>query len=384
MRRRANDGDVFKGAFTIAVIAGVPVRVHWTFLILLAWVFGAGLFRGESLVDSLVPLAFVVCIFACIVAHEFGHILVARSLGIRTRDVMLLPIGGVASLERMPEKPWHELAIAVAGPLVNIIIALALVPGVLWSGGVETLTTVRDDASGGGFIVTLAAVNVWLVVFNMIPAFPMDGGRVLRAILAMFTDRLTATRAAAMVAQVIAVGMALVGIFAGHLLLIILALFVFLGAGAEAAGTQAQEHLRGLPVSAVMVRSFRVLGEGEPLQVAVDELLANSQADFPVTRDGSVRSPVVGLLTRGDLVRALAERGPGAPVRDAMRAPCPPARADDSAWQAGQLLRGGSCPLIPVVEDGVLVGLLTGENFSEAILVRGALAQNRSTNKPVG
>jgi CBS domain-containing protein len=282
----------------------------------------------------------------------------------------------VASLERMPDKPWQELLVALAGPLVNVVIALALLPGILWPLSTETLTTLAQPTSSPrAFLASVAAVNVWLVLFNLIPAFPMDGGRVLRAILAMFTDRVAATRAAAAVGQGIAVVMAILGIFAGLPLLLILAIFVFLGAGAESAGTQATELLRGLRVSEVMVRSFRALDESDTLATAVGELLANSQTDFPVTRSGSDRSPVVGLLTRSDLIRSLAEKGPSATVREAMREPCPAASPSDSAQSAFDRLRAGTCPVIPVVDDGTLVGLLTFDNISEAIMVRNALGR---------
>ncbi|MFN7020163.1 MAG: site-2 protease family protein [Phycisphaerales bacterium] len=368
---------MFKGSLTIVTISGVPVRVHWTFLILLAWVFGTGFVQGGTVADGLRMVGLIGAVFACVVAHEFGHILAARSFGIRTRDVTLLPIGGVASLEKLPERPWQELVVALAGPLVNVVIVLALLPGMLWPGGLDSLMNVGREWRGLGrdFVTSLAVINVWLVVFNMIPAFPMDGGRVLRAVLAMFMGRVEATRAAATIGQALAVGFALFGIFAGLPMLLVLALFVFLGAGAEAAGTEAQEMLRGVPVSAVMLREFRVLGETDTLRTAVDELLANSQADFPVTRDGTPETEVVGLLTRADLVRVLAERGPSAPVSVAMRASCAAVGPDLPAQRALEALRGGECPMIPVVLGGRLVGLVNAENISEAIMVRSALGR---------
>ncbi len=369
---------VFRGSFKIATIAGVPVRIHWTFFILLAWAFGSGFAGGGSWAGGLSTLALVAAVFACVVAHEFGHILAARAFGVRTRDVTLLPIGGVAALERIPEKPWQELVVAVAGPLVNVVIAGALLPGLLWGNEAGFLSVFAGPADGGQkFIASLAAINIWLVLFNMIPAFPMDGGRVLRAVLAMFTDRVSATRAAARVGQVIAALMALLGILQGWPMLLVLAIFVFLGAGAESAGTEADERLRGVAVDAVMVRDFRVLAETDSLQTAVDALLALSQSDFPVTRDGSGAAPIVGLLTRADLVQGLARHGAAATVRDAMREPCAPMRPRDPAARALKELHAARCPLIPVVENGAIVGLLTPDNVAEAIMIRGALAQQR-------
>lgn len=369
---------MLRGGFTIAVISGVPVRMHWTFLILLAWVFGSRLLNGGSVADALMAMVLILAVFACIVAHEFGHILSARAFGIRTRDVLLLPIGGIASLERLPEKPWQELVVAVAGPLVNVVIAAALLPGLLWRANGGLLAALLNPADPGqGFVASLAAINVWLILFNMIPAFPMDGGRVLRALLAMGTSRITATRIAARVGQTLAVLMAILGLTAGLPMLLVLAIFVFLGAGAEAAGTEADELLRELRVSSIMLREFRILAEADTLQTVVDALLAQSQPDFPVTTDGTPSSPLVGLLARNDLIRGLSRDGPSGLVRASMRAPCPPLHPNHAARDAINALRSTDCPIIPVLDHGHLVGLITQDNLSEAMMVRGALRSAR-------
>lgn len=369
---------MFRRSLTIAVIAGIPVRIHWTFLILLAWVFGSTLFAGGTIESAFASLVFVLAVFACVVAHEFGHIFAARAFGVRTRDVTLLPIGGVASLERMPDKPWQELVVAIAGPLVNVVIALLILPFLLWQNRLDAVAGIEQPANFfHDFLASLAAINVWLLVFNLLPAFPMDGGRILRSLLAMFMDHLRATRIAAGVGQVLAVGMALVGIFAGVPLLLIVALFVFLGAGMEASGAQARDLLRNIPVASVMLREFRVLSENHTLQDAVDELLANSQQDFPVTPDGLTESPVTGVLTRDDLVRALSQLGPMAPVRAAMSPACPPVSELDAAERCYDDLRSGKCALIPVVRGSRLVGLLNVDNIAEALLVRSAMHRRR-------
>ncbi len=372
---------MFKGAFTLVTISGVPVRIHWTFFLLLAWAFGTSAFgRGAggaggavNINAGLLSLAFVAALFACVVAHEFGHILAARSFGIRTRDVTLLPIGGVAALERLPEKPWQELVVALAGPLVNVVIALALVPGLLLSFDFQSLQSIPQPGNTArGFAVALAAVNVWLLLFNLIPAFPMDGGRVLRALLAMVTDRVRATNIAARIGQLLAVGMAAFGLLNGRPMLLVLAAFIFFGAGAEAAGVRIRERLRGLRIADAMLRSFRVLSESLPLGAAATELLASPQFDVPVTRDGTTHAPIVGILTGADLAKALAERGPDATVRDVMRAPRPSMRPDDSAWQAAAEFQRGDCPLVPVVDNDTLVGIVTPESLSAAINARTA------------
>ncbi len=361
------------GSFTVARIAGIPIRVHWTFLVLLLWILVTGLLQGGTLASGMTSAAFMLCVFLCVVLHELGHALVARNYGVRTRDITLLPIGGIASLERIPEKPSQELAIAVAGPLVNVVIAAILLTGLAGSEGLKALLAV--DTPGfhlGHFLASLAAVNVWLVLFNLIPAFPMDGGRVLRALLAGRLGHRRATRVAATIGQGVAVVMAGVGLFASPMLILI-ALFVWIAAAGELQETESRSALHGLPVSAGMQRRFQVLAVVDTLQAAADELLAGAQHDFPVTATGSAAEPVVGVLTRADLVKALAGRGLDAQVRDVMRASCPVVEDSESLEQAVEVMRAQDCPLVPVTHDGRLVGLVTLENIAELVAIRSAM-----------
>lgn len=213
-------------AWNIGTVGGIKLRVHWTFFLLPIWIYVSSIVGGSGLSAAMISVLFVFAIFGCVVLHELGHAFAARQFGIATRDITLLPIGGVAALERMPRHPLQELWIAVAGPLVNVVIAAILITAI-WLTSVSGVSTVTR------FFGQLALANIVLVLFNMIPAFPMDGGRVLRSILAMFMTYSAATNAAATVGQVCAVGLGLVGIISGQLLLLLVAGFVFLAARAE-------------------------------------------------------------------------------------------------------------------------------------------------------
>lgn len=369
----------------IGSIAGIGIFVHWTFLLLIAFIFFANYSPQTGLTHALVAVGLVLAIFACVVLHELGHALTALHYGIRTRDITLLPIGGVASLERIPENPKQELWITVNGPLVNVLIAAVLF-AILWGTGTlqeevarmaEASRTAPRDAPlpAPGFLTTLMSINIFLVIFNLLPAFPMDGGRILRATLAFFLDYPTATRIAARVGQFMAILFAAVGLFWNPFLLII-AIFVFLGAEAESQAAAMRSAFRGLRVRDGMMTHFRVLRPDDPLRRAADELLAGSQQDFPVVDGGDgtgVPERVVGMLPRSALIRALASGGLTAPVAEAMLRECPVAQEGDPIDQVYQRMRELGCGAIPVVRNGQLVGLLSMENVSEMIMIRSAL-----------
>ena len=282
-------------------VAGIQLRIHITFLLLIAWLaFGYYAQGGSAVAASRV--IFVLLLFLCVVLHEFGHAFAAKAFGINTPDITLLPIGGVARLERMPEEPVQELIIAVAGPLVNVVIAL----GLFVVGGAQGLLN-RSTVEGGGLIAQLLTINIMLVLFNLLPAFPMDGGRVLRALLATRMSYARATQVAATVGQGFAFIFGFLGLFWLNPFLMFIALFVYIGASQEAALAQMKDVSRRFPVSSAMVREFRTLTENASLQEAVDALLATSQHDFPVVDE---TGSVAGLLTRHDLIAALRKNDP--------------------------------------------------------------------------
>jgi Zn-dependent protease/CBS domain-containing protein len=347
-------------------IAGIDVFVHATFLFLLAWVALSDYLSGGSAAAAANGVAVILAVFGVVVLHELGHALAARRFGIATRDITLLPIGGVSRLERMPEDPWQELRVALAGPAVNVVLAAALY-GVMRALGISPFGSV--SMMGGGFLARLLWVNVSLALFNLLPAFPMDGGRVLRAVLALRVDRVRATEIAARMGQALALLLGFAGLFFNPFLVFI-AFFVWMGATQEAATTQLQAALDGIPVGRVMVRDVRVLTPQDPLSRAVEMVLAGFQQDFPVVDpDGRL----VGVLTREDLLRAFSVREPDARVAEAMRRDFVTADESDLLSTALARLRDCRCRTLPVTNRGRLVGVLTMDNLGEFLLVQNAL-----------
>ena len=359
-----------KWSTRIGTFAGIDVYVHATFLILIAWLGLAYWQTEESVGAALAGVAFVLALFGCVVLHEFGHALTARQFGIRTRDITLLPIGGIARLERMPDDPRQELWVALAGPAVNVVIAAGLFVVLRATDTLAPLATM--DVTEGGFLERLMILNAFLATFNMLPAFPMDGGRVLRALLATRLDYTRATQLAATIGQGMAFVFGLVGLFSNPFLIFI-ALFVWIGAGQEAAMTQMKSALGGLPLERAMMTDFRTLSPDDSLARAVELLLAGPQQDFPVV-DGHA---VVGILTRADLLKALARQERGSPVADVMRRDFLVADASDMIDVVFERLQGHDCHTIPVVRRGSLIGLLTMDNVGEFLSVQAAVGKHQ-------
>jgi stage IV sporulation protein FB len=356
-------------------IAGIQLRIHITFLLLIAWLAFAYYSQGGS-AAAINGVLVILLLFLCVVLHEFGHALAAKAFGINTPDITLLPIGGVARLERIPEEPKQELIIAAAGPAVTAIIALCLFVVIVSRGGAQ-LTSVQD----GDLVMSLFKINVWLLLFNLIPAFPMDGGRVLRALLATRMSYARATQVAATVGQSFAFFFGIIGLFGipgifnPNPFLIFIAFFVYIGASQEAALAQMRDVSRRFPVSSAMVREFRSLPESATLEEAVDALLATSQHDFPVLDEAG---NVAGILTRHDLIAALRKNDPTIRVGDVMRRDIPTVTTGTRFEEAFRIMQECNCPAVPVL-DGMkrLVGLLTPENVSELMMVQSALPWRR-------
>jgi Zn-dependent protease/CBS domain-containing protein len=355
-------------SLNIGTIAGTAVRVHVTFLLFLGWIFGASWVAGGP-EAAWQALAFLVLLFACVVAHEFGHIFTARAFGVSTPDVTLLPIGGVARLERIPEAPYEEFLVAIAGPLVNVAITIALIAVAGAQVNIGDLYAVESpDAS---MIDRLAAVNMFLAVFNMIPAFPMDGGRVLRALLAARLGYVRATKVAAFIGQGVAFALGVIGVFSNPMLIFI-AIFVYLAASSEAHAVALRAMSRGLPVSAAMTTHFATLTPAARLEDAAQVLLRTSQTDFAVI-DAAAGKPV-GMLGRDDLMRALKQLGPEARVIDAMTTGVPTIGQRRRLEEAFRLLQESSAPAVAVVDDsGRLVGLVTSETASQMLTLKKSL-----------
>lgn len=365
-------------SWKLGEVRGIGVYVHATFLILIAFVVVSHWSAGHSPGKTLEGVGFVLAAFGCVVLHEFGHALMAARYGIKTRDITLLPIGGVARLERMPEEPLQELWVALAGPAVNVAIAAAILA---WLGLTTSLGPPGDlGVTSGPLLERLVAVNVGLVVFNMLPAFPMDGGRVLRALLATRLDYAHATQIAASVGQAMALLFALVGFFTNPVLIFV-AFFVWIGAAQEASLVAMKAALGGIPVRRAMMTDFRTLRAGDTLQRAIDLVLAGPQQDFPVVGDAGVE----GVLVSRDLMAALQRSGPDAPVGEAMRRDFLTLEANEMLDAAlARVHAAESCPTAPVVHRGALVGLLTEDNVGEFLLIMSALGDRRAAGTPRG
>jgi len=346
-------------------VAGIRVQVHFTFVIFTAWIVLSGLIAGKSQQVVLANTAFMLGLFACVVFHEFGHALTAKHYGIRTKDITLLPIGGVARLERMPEDPRQELWVALAGPAVNVVIVAAIWIWFMVTRGGPNLAGI--DLASGTFLERILLVNISLVVFNMLPAFPMDGGRVVRALLATRMEYTRATQVAASLGQSMALLFGLVGFFFNPLLMFI-ALFVWIGAAQEASMVQMKSALGGIPVSAAMMTTFQTVGPDDSLEHVTQLVLSGSQQDFPVL-DGE---RVVGVITRDGLMKGLALQDRPL-VRYVMQRDIALANASDMLEGALQGLQASACHTLPVLSNNRLVGLLTTENLGEFLMIKTAL-----------
>lgn len=338
-----------KWSWKVGKLAGIEIQIHFTFLILIGWLALSQWIRERSMSATLEVVAFVLAIFGCVLLHELGHAITARRYGIETRDVTLLPIGGVARLERMPSEPKQELWVALAGPAVNLVIAAVLYLGLAATSGVRSNTF---SATEGSFVYRLMMVNVGLIVFNMLPAFPMDGGRVLRAVLASNIGYARATNIAAGVGQAMAFLFGFLGLF-GNPFLLFIALFVWIGATQEASMTQMKAALEGIPIDRAMVTNFRSLSPSDPLGEAVKLILAGSQHDFPVEQEGEV----IGVLTHNQLLKALAQGGLNLSVGEVMQRKVPIVDVSETLEDGLTKLQECECHTLPVTCRGQLVGL---------------------------
>ena len=353
-------------------VFGVPVRFHFTFLLLLVFLLFIGVGQRQSGAST---VAYILALFASVLLHEIGHALVSRYYGIRTVEIVMYPIGGVSRPER-PPKPHEEWPIALSGPLVNLLIAAVLGGWVYFHSGLVGLEKLVEPTDAN-LIERIAFGNLLLFLFNLLPAYPMDGGRVLRGLLALRMPEDRATRAAAGAGQALAMAMGLAGLLWGNFILMFVALFVYLGAMQEGVAARGRLFTAGFPVRAAMVTDFRTLQHGDSIRNAGDLLLSTSQHDFPVMHGNSV----VGLLTRSALMRAMMAEGPESYVAGAMNRDFPRHKPDLPLTEALPLVSApGACALVMDDEDHLL-GLLTSENLSEFILLR-QIAQSKEVAHP--
>jgi stage IV sporulation protein FB len=349
-------------------IAGTAVRIHITFLVFLGWIFAASYASGGA-AAAWNGLAFMVLLFCCVLLHEFGHILTARAFGVTTPDVTLLPIGGVARLDHIPEQPREEFLVAIAGPLVNVAIAVVLL--LIAGARIDPTPLAAVDDVKVPLIDKLAVVNLFLAAFNMIPAFPMDGGRVLRAALAARLGFTRATSIAATIGQGVAFLLGFLGLLFNPMLIFI-AIFVYLAAASEAHMVSLRAATQGMPVTAAAITQFATLVPDDRIADAIDLMLHTSQGEFPVV-DGQGR--LAGLISRADVIRAVKNTGADSPIGAAMTTEVPSIGRRRCLDEALRLLQDSPAPAVAVLEsDGRLHGLVTPETVAALMALREARA----------
>ncbi|MDB4955356.1 MAG: Peptidase [Myxococcales bacterium] len=348
----------------LGAVGGIAIRVHLTLILLLAWIAVTYASTGAGARGTAVGLLLVVAVFTAVLVHELGHAFVARRFGYRTRDIMLLPIGGIATLEQMPEKPTQELAVAVVGPAINLAIAGVIWIGITATGGQTSLGSVTSLS--GSFLAQLFWINIGLAAFNMVPAFPMDGGRALRALLALKLGRERATEIAGTLGRVFAVLIGFYGLLYNPFLVLI-AFVVWMGASQERAMVHLKSALHGVPVSAAMLRRIETVSPEQPLEDAAALLVSGGQNELPVIDHGQP----IGVLTRGDVASALAHAGPDATVATAPHHEIVTVAPDDSLDVVLERLRASPEAVAIVVDHGQPVGLVTPERLANYVALHG-------------
>lgn len=361
-------------------LLGIDVKVHWSFVLILA--FGAFLYGSGPagwLIGGVYGVLTMLLLFASVTLHEYGHALTARRFGIGTRSILLLPIGGVANLERIPEKPGQEIAIVAAGPLVNVIIALLLAPLVFVLNGGNGASIFAVDAVNANIqnpglvnlLVFLISTNLFLAVFNLLPAFPLDGGRLLRALLAYVQPYPQATQMAVAVGRLLAVLMAVFGIFTGAIGLLLIAFFVYVGGSAELEAVSSRAVLRRFRASDALTHNAATLYTSERLERATQLIMNSYQTDYPV-RDLAGR--FVGVLTRPRLIDGLRQFGPEARIVDVMvpAANIPRCTPDSDLASVWEKMSSTGSRVVAVATQDQVLGIITSDDISEVFQVMGA------------
>jgi len=353
----------------LLTVRGIVIRVHLTFPLILVWaVLQFGVFTGLGLAGAVFGIIVTLLLFAIVVLHELGHSIAAQNYGVPVKQIVLLPLGGVAQLERIPENPAQEFVIAIAGPAVNFGIAIImLIINRLF--GVGNLLS--DPALMGVRMASLGVdaafdylflVNMTLALFNLLPAFPLDGGRVLRALLASRMDYSRATSIAVSIGQGLAWLLGLWGFLNGNFFLILIAIFIYFGAGQEGQMVQFRRVFGGLKVRQAYSRQAQTLTPQSTLHDAVERMLSSFQADFPVC-DGE---QLIGLVTYTRLVEALNRVPPETPVQEIMQTDIRPAHPNDNLFDVQQRMAAEHLEALPVVQDSRFLGLLTTRDVGEA------------------
>lgn len=365
-----------KSSFYLGQYAKIKVFVHWTFLILIGFIVYSGISAGQTIEATAWHVLFILTLFVCVILHEFGHALTGRKFGFKTKDIILLPIGGVARFEKLPENPRQEFLVAIAGPVVNFFIALILYVFTLPKID-ELLVLDFTSINAANFLVLLSMVNLTLGLFNLIPAFPMDGGRILRALLSMFQPREKATKIAANIGIVLAIGFMLVGIFYNPFLILIGA-FIILSASSESSIVSAQALLKGHTAGEIVMRNFASL-RGELTLAEASQTVLDSQAtNFIITTD---QEAIVGTLNRDQIIRSLTSTDHQTPLTQIMIPVKHTIPADTSLKDlyTNEALKGNA--MVPVTDQGDIIGVINLENIIELLAIKKATPQWNSLLK---
>jgi Zn-dependent protease/CBS domain-containing protein len=373
----------------LGTIKGIEIRVHITFFFIIVWAAAEGILQsGRGWSGAFFGIISTCLLFVCVVLHELGHSLVTIHFGGRVRNIILLPIGGVAKMDSLPDRPIHELLIALAGPAVNFVIAAMLtlvalpiirseIPAVLLNAlpsprswyllvafVVRLLFRLLDGKDWRTLVLYLLGANASLGIFNLFPAFPMDGGRVLRGLLALFLDYLRATRIAINVGQVLAVTLGLFGILTTSWMLVLVAVFIFFSAGQERRIVETRAVLGNLRVEQALNRRAPNLSPLHSLAHVLDLASRLRQVNFPVMQGNQL----VGVLTQDDVLAALHEHGSEIRVGRVMRRRFPVVRPTDTLLRAQQLIVQSGVMALPVVDGSVVLGLISMQDINAAYL----------------
>lgn len=350
-------------SFRIGKLFNIPIYLHWSLLFLPLVVISQS--QEESITSMIWQLLLFISLFVCVLMHEYGHALTARRYGVKTVDIILSVIGGVARLTKLPKKPWQELVVAAAGPAVNVVIA-ALVYLFLWITGSEPFPSRALD--GTNFLQFFALANLVLVVFNLVPAFPMDGGRMLRAALNIKLSRVRATFIAMITGQIIAIITAAAALYSGYYVMVLIAIFVFISAGAEYRGIKQEAFLANHKVGDAMKQQFQILQQSNNMDYAVQILTNSGQQHFPVLNLMNLN----GILTHQHILKAISEKNTLAPISEYMNKNFIALSPNDNIWKAFQIFQENKYELIPIVENNVVIGILDKASLNEFLQIQAA------------
>ncbi|MBL7155890.1 MAG: site-2 protease family protein [Candidatus Omnitrophica bacterium] len=339
-----------RGAIKLFKIAGISINIHVTFLLLLLLFMTMG-FKW---------LFLIVAVFFFVTLHELSHSLVARKFGIQVKEITLLPIGGVASMTKMPDKPYQEFLISLAGPALNIAIVVIFFLPLYALLGRQVLLHPLSMKSFPHVIAHIYWINLILAAFNLIPAFPMDGGRLLRALLAQKMGYQKATRIAVNFGHIFALIFGYVGLIHGHIILIVIAVFIYMAASSEELQVDIRETLKRFSIKDIISHQFLTLGKDATLAKVLELMFHSHQEDFAITEDGRM----IGFVTRHDIVKGIHQHGTSAEISNIMRKDIPVLRESDSLDKAQNIMQENDIKALPVTKGGNIIGIVTIEDVT--------------------